>query len=203
MADFLIYGQLIPNPDHDNTMPSSSGSPPTTLHMFASRILQGPPQPVARPPRPDDPTPRKPPASAASNGAKRKRDGSIPSLVLVGASKRSKASPEEDEQIRRAREVMLNMPKAGPSQPNGLKRARSSKASDASAFKVPSLPARGGSLGTIPSQSSSDVFGIVSETGKGKGKEAAEQTGSSELEKANKTVSAPFGSSVGAYSSCA
>lgn len=110
----------------------------------------------------------------------------MPSLNL-GGNKRSKSSMEEDVQIRRAREVMLNMPKAAPSELNRLKRAQSSRTLDT--FKVPSLPARGGSLGSIASQSSFDVFGSVAETVKGKDKPTIEQAGSSELEKANKTVS--------------
>ncbi|KIP08646.1 hypothetical protein PHLGIDRAFT_103985, partial [Phlebiopsis gigantea 11061_1 CR5-6] len=183
MTDFLIYGQLVPVPDHENSIPSSSQLPPTMIRMFASRILPGPPQPAARVPRPDDPTPRKPPALA-----KRKRETSISaSFSVVTGSKRSKASVEEEEQIRRAREVMFNMPKAAPSDSTKPKRVRSAK----DTFKVPSLPARGGSLDMIGDESPVDVFGVVEDTVKGKAKDIVEKPGSSELEKANKTVSSP------------
>ena len=184
MTDFLIYGQLVPVPDHENTIPSTSQSPPATLRMFASRILPGPPQPAARVPRPDDPTPRKPPA-LASSAAKRKRETSVSaSFAVVAGGKRSKAAAEEEEQVRRAREVMFNMPKADSAEPRRVSSVKGT-------FKVPSLPARGGSLDAIGDESSFDVFGAVEDVGKGKGKgkDAAEKPGSNELEKANKTVS--------------
>lgn len=172
--------------DHDNSTPSSSDMPPHTLQMFAARILPGPPQPAPRAPRPDDPTPRKPPGYTA-NAAKRKRESSYSSLGPGDAGKRLKANSDEDEQVRRAREVMLYMPKAGAADATGLKRAKSCKNLDT--FKVPQLPARGGSMDSIPSASGVDVFGQVeTASGKGKHKEVAEAPGSSELEKANKTV---------------
>ena len=77
----------------------------------------------------------------------------------------------EDEQVRHAREVMLNMPKAGLSQPSILKRSRSSKGPDA--FKVPQLPSRTGSTDSVVTD---DVFGLSRQTNsKGKGKEAVRE----------------------------
>jgi hypothetical protein len=184
-TDFLIYGQLMQSIDHDIPSSTISDSPPAILRMFASRILPGPLQPVARIPRPDDPTPRKPPAYVTSNTAKRKRESSYSSIVPSEGLKRSKSMLVEDEQVRRAKEVMLNMPIAGPSNANSLKGSRSIKGPDA--FKVPQLPARTGSSEAVLHE---DVFNSVAEPStKGKGKEVAEMPGSSELEKANKTVS--------------
>lgn len=63
--------------------------------------------------------------------------------------------------------------------------------SEADVFKVPFLPARSTSR-TIPDLGTedADVFGsVTSLTGKGKGKEVVDKPGSSELEKANRTVS--------------
>ncbi|EKM53614.1 uncharacterized protein PHACADRAFT_260057, partial [Phanerochaete carnosa HHB-10118-sp] len=65
-TDFLIYGQLMPTADQDKPLPSTSDAPPETLHILAARILAHPPQPAVRAPRPDDPTPRRPPALSGS-----------------------------------------------------------------------------------------------------------------------------------------
>lgn len=188
MSDFLIYGQLVFAGDaFDEPLPSTSTTEPTMLQMYAARILPGPPPPVARLPRPDDPTPRKPPAHLLSAGSKRKRDASSASLSFNNGIKRAKsgyfsANPgDEDEAVRLAREVMLRGPQAS-SQLRGK--------SAANVFKVPPLPARSGSLNTLESGSqSSDVFGSVATLNqKGKGKAASEDVGLSELEKANKMV---------------
>ncbi|CAL1712014.1 unnamed protein product [Somion occarium] len=189
--DFLIYGQL--RPDHlQDHLPSTSSNAPMSLHILAARILPNPPPPLVRPPRPDDPTPRKPPAHLATSSAKRKRDLSGVKVDLGSNAKRakSKTEMEEDEQVRLAREVMLNMPKPGASKfgaslPKVLgKDVRTGKADNV--FKVPEVP--------LWSQSQldaveTDVFGDVSATmdPKGKGR-TTEKPGSDELEKANKIV---------------
>ncbi|KAI0688456.1 hypothetical protein BC835DRAFT_1419128 [Cytidiella melzeri] len=184
--DFLIYGQLVPSQDSsEQSLPCSSTSVPATLQMYAARILTAPPPPVMRLPRPDDPTPRKPSAYALGESAKRKREMSGASLVPGGGIKKAKpgrieTSLEEDEQVRRAREVMLR----GPSKISREK-------SEADIFKVPPLPTRSASLATMEtvSHSSMDVFGSVGVVkNKGKGKEGYGDRGSTELEKANKTV---------------
>lgn len=183
MTDFLIYGQLMPAADRDMPLPSTSDASPETLHILAGRILSHPPQPAVRAPRPDDPTPRRPPALV---GGATKRKGPDPDAALsTTLGKRAKSIVEEDEQVRRAREVMLHGPKVA-----GLKRSKSSKAADS--FKVPQLPARAGSMDSLSFESSRDLFAAADAGGKGKGKEVAEQPGSSELEKANKTVDSSF-----------
>lgn len=153
--------------------------------MYAARILPGPPPPAVRPPRPDDPTPRKPPAHLLeyAGGSKRKREAS--SANLTAAGKRAKAGVlQDDENVRRAREVMLYGPGA---QPKKLSRA---KTVGDDVFKVPEVPLRAATLEDISSQSmSQDIFGEVSSVSKGKDKEV-EKPGSSELEKANKMVRA-------------
>lgn len=183
MFDFLIYGQLVPLPA---AAPSSSAAKPTILQMYAARILPGPPPPVVRPPRPDDPTPRKPPAHIISSGSKRKRDASGATLVSAQDTKRTKSgiTPEENELVKLAREVMLR----GPQVPS---RGRP----EADVFKVPPLPLRAGSRYSLDLTSqASDVFGSVASVN-GKGKGILESSGSSELEKANKIVSdrEPYG----------
>ncbi|GJE94654.1 hypothetical protein PsYK624_108250 [Phanerochaete sordida] len=170
-TDFLIYGQLMPTTEHDAPLPSTSDAPPSTLHILAARILPHPPPPASRAPRPDDPTPRRPPAL----GSAPKRKASEPDAQRA-PPKRSKA--DEDEQVRRAREVMLHGPRGAAA---GLARTKSSRGAD---FKVPSLPARAGSL---DSASFELRDAGTADVGKGKGREA-EPPGSSELEKANKTV---------------
>ncbi|KAI0821174.1 hypothetical protein BC629DRAFT_432315 [Irpex lacteus] len=160
-SDFLIYGQLLPS-SHPSS-PSSSISPPLTLQLYAARILPTPPSPTphTRKPRPDDPTPRKPSAYL-----KRK-----PSAALaLGDGKKPKIGRglEEDEQLKLAREVMLHGPRPKLSRDK----------SEVDVFKVPPLP----------SSLSQDVFGAVNSVSSNpKGKEK-EKEGSSELEKANKTV---------------
>ncbi|KAH8103552.1 hypothetical protein BXZ70DRAFT_1062885 [Cristinia sonorae] len=203
--DFIIYGELRAS---SATTPSTSSSPPPkTLTLLASRIL---PHPPPRLPRPDDPTPRKPPAylSSSSTAAKRKRDLSNASLNFGDGAKRAKGKgkagekeegEEEDEQVRMAREVMLHGPKKmkvdpGVSLPRLLGRdARPGKNADRDTFKVPAVPTTARSQSVLSqTEKNVDVFGTV-ETGfggsSGKEKEKEkEKAGSDELEKANKTV---------------
>lgn len=124
-------------------------------------------------PRPDDPTPRRPPPTF---GAKRKRDGAGLPFDLTSTSKRAKgdekgkgkasAKDGEDAVRKAAAEVMLRMPKPGrngvasASMPNMKalgKDARVGVKKDV--FKVPSVPVRSGS-GRAGQES--DVFGVVS-----------------------------------------
>ncbi|KZT18585.1 hypothetical protein NEOLEDRAFT_149010 [Neolentinus lepideus HHB14362 ss-1] len=91
------------------------------LSLCVSRILPGP-----RLPRPDDPTPRKPPKRSLLSEAD-------------GASKKRRKE-REDEAVRRAREIMLRGPKAGPSKLPARPAVKGTKSSDA-AFKVPCVPA--------------------------------------------------------------
>ncbi|EPQ55343.1 hypothetical protein GLOTRDRAFT_111211, partial [Gloeophyllum trabeum ATCC 11539] len=113
-SEILVYGQR-------QQMPTSS--PSSLLTLCVSRILPGP-----RPPRPDDPTPRKPPKCLLLSEA----DG--------GQNKRRKERGE-DEAVRRAREIMLRGPKAGPSKlPPSKPGPNNAKSSDAT-FKVPNVPA--------------------------------------------------------------
>lgn len=182
----MIYGQLLPDTS-DDSLPSTSSSPPQSLHILAARILTKQPPPVVRPPRPDDPTPRKPPTQLSAS--KRKRELSGVNLEFGSSAKRAKGkSEEEDEQVRMARDVMFNMPK-----PSALsKEVRMGNNGDA-LFKVPEVPSR--PPGRSYSESSigdSDVFGDITAPPDPKGKSrasAAEKPGSDELEKANKIVS--------------
>ena len=156
-------------------------------------------------PRPDDPTPRKPPQGLAF-GAKRKRDAagvpfdlsSATGSGAAGPSKRTKTATGDakgkgranasagaiDEEMRRAAaEVMLRMPKPG----NGVgvsvkalgKDARvGGGRRDAGLFKVPSVPVR-------RSASEPDVFGSVPAS---VGGALDAMVASGEFERENKTV---------------
>lgn len=90
---------------------STTSSAPVTPQLVArvARIT-----PVPRAPRPDDPTPRKPPAHlltlsmAKELGAVKRIRPASPSGNSYGKRKER----EEDSVVHRAREVMLNLPRA-------------------------------------------------------------------------------------------
>ena len=175
----------MPDPSYEH-LPSTSSIPPQSLRILAARILTKPPPPAIRLPRPDDPTPRKPPAQLSS--AKRKRELSAIHFDLGSGAKRVKGkAEEEDEQVRMARDIMLNMPKPGALG----KDVRMGSKGDV-LFKVPEVPSR--SLSRSHSESSvadTDVFGDVSTPLDPKVKSRAppvDKPGSDELEKANKIV---------------
>ncbi|KAI8978219.1 hypothetical protein BD414DRAFT_524245 [Trametes punicea] len=182
--DLLIYGELRDaSSASEPPLPSTSSSPPKTLHLLAARILPGPPPPPTfRLPRPDDPTPRRPPPLF---GAKRKRDiTGLPFDLAAGPSeggKRARTADkgkgkgvlkagDSDEAMRKAAaEVMLRMPKPGKAGAAGAgqlnvsvkalgKDARVGVKKDA--FKVPHVPVRAG--GSHAGQrAEADVFGTV------------------------------------------
>ena len=111
-------------------------------------------------PRPDDPTPRKPPA--AFGAGKRKHDSASVPFDLSGVqSKRAKAADAkgkgkmDDEAMRKAAaEVMLKMPKPAVLGKDARVGARKDWEKDRDVFKVPSVPVR-------RSASESDVFGAL------------------------------------------
>ncbi|OBZ69718.1 hypothetical protein A0H81_10078 [Grifola frondosa] len=184
-SDILIYGQLRFESSVSNlSTQSTSIATPQTLHILAARIFPGPP-PVARLPRPDDPTPRRPPLAF---GTKRKRELSGPANELDDEIKRSKTSGKgkavEDEAMVRAREVMLHMPKSGPvlvARMQALgKDVRVGNSRSGAMFKVPRLPARVSSV-----DGGADVFGAVSQVRDGESSASALFDG---VEKENKTA---------------
>lgn len=174
----MIYGEtstsLHPPPlQLSSAATSTSVEPPPPLSIRVARITSAP-----RAPRPDDPTPRKPPTHVFGSTT----------LGDLGANKRIIPRPstghdkgkakdkdkEEDNVLRRARDVMLHLPRSNM---NGRGKAKDKSASQRKDdFKVPELPAKvrrkQGGAGT-------DVFGAVelpqpqsSTNGKGKGKAA-------------------------------
>lgn len=189
-TDIVIYGETNtlayppPLPLSPAATSSSAGTPP--LSMRVARIT-----PAPRAPRPDDPTPRQPPAHLF---------GTTP-LADLGANKRiiprsntGKAKEKaEDQVLRRAREVMLHLPRSKVPA-NGSSKGKERRARDA-VFKVPELPAtarrKQGGAGM-------DVFGTVeppqpqSANAKGKGKATVADREDSEIgnaiEGANKLV---------------
>jgi hypothetical protein len=99
-SDILIYGQLL---ETDHPIPSSSASPDILpmLHLHAARIYVVPPVQQPRPPRPDDPSPRFPPALVHT---RKRHTEESPSTQL----KRRK----EEAVPQNARNVMARMPSA-------------------------------------------------------------------------------------------
>ncbi|OCH93485.1 hypothetical protein OBBRIDRAFT_790189 [Obba rivulosa] len=185
--DILIFGQL---EAVSSSLPSTSTAPPTTLRILAARILPAPPVPAR--PRPDDPTPRQPPPLL---GSKRKRELSSLAFELGERAKRvandkgKGRAPQEHEPdietLRRARDVMLNIPK-----PGAQKGARESKdtwtaKSRDAVFKVPSLPDRAGSAQGVSSQ---PAIGRSRSGGTTLGGADTMSALAGELEKANKTI---------------
>ncbi|KAF8132059.1 hypothetical protein EV363DRAFT_1398428 [Boletus edulis] len=186
-TDIVIYGEastlLYPPPMQLSPAAASSSAGPPPLSMRVARIMPSP-----RAPRPDDPTPRQPPARLFGDTT----------LSDLGANKRIVARPTvgkakektkvDDHVLRRAREVMLHLPRSeGSANGSGKEKAKEKSVRD-SGFKVPEIPAKvrrkQGGTGT-------DVFGAVepprprSVHGKGKGK--AEDTENA-IEDANKLV---------------
>ncbi|KII95539.1 hypothetical protein PLICRDRAFT_25981 [Plicaturopsis crispa FD-325 SS-3] len=148
-TQIVIYAQ---------TSPSSR-----TLTLQIARITTTPPT-LLRPPRPDDPTPRKPPPHFT---------------FTTDARKGKRKATDEDERVRKAREVML------------FGRISKSKEKEP-VFKVPSVPTRGDVFGPLCSGS-----GVDNGNGKGKGKaqdkERAEadkerEKAEAEMEQSNKSV---------------
>ncbi|KAH7921024.1 hypothetical protein BV22DRAFT_1039152 [Leucogyrophana mollusca] len=176
-TEILIYGE-----PSTELLPSTSKAPPIIIRV--ARIT-----PAPRPPRPDDPTPRRPPAHLQF-GSKSKRlpeshKHLLESFESLGASKRIRlkgkdkgTTIEDDEIVKRARDVMMHLPKPGQS---------------AAVFKVPALP-RTKSKSTANGE---DVFGVIqpsNDKGKGKARDVdtfdarVSITSDSTIEEENKTV---------------
>ncbi|KAG9316337.1 hypothetical protein JVU11DRAFT_2368 [Chiua virens] len=165
---------------------SKQGGPPP-LSMRVARITTAP-----RAPRPDDPTPRQPPARS-SRGITLSDLGANKRIVPPsnGVSGKDKCKETEDQVLRRAREVMLHLPRS-----KGKEQDQSPCQRDG-VFKVPEVPAKvrreQGDIGT-------DVFGAVASLqprsvhGKSKAKatvtghEDGENENESTIEGANKLV---------------
>lgn len=158
---------------------TSAGQPPLSVRV--ARIM-----PAPRPPRPDDPTPRQPPAHVFG----------ATTLGDLGANKRIVARPTagkgkvEDHVVRRAREVMLHLPRSkAPPRGNGETKEKE-KSGRGAVFKVPELPVK---ARRKQGDAATDVFGAVepprpqSANGKGKGQVEDGEAGST-IEDANKIV---------------
>ncbi|KIK96340.1 hypothetical protein PAXRUDRAFT_826052 [Paxillus rubicundulus Ve08.2h10] len=213
-TEIIIYGEastfLYP-PQPSSAAPSSepSGSLPLTIRV--ARIT-----PAPRPPRPDDPTPRKPPAHLYGGSAIRELGANkrIKPRSVSGKDKAKAKEWDEDDIVRRAREVMLHLPgsnvpvnarakakdKRMVSVADKAKQRSGGKGQPSlkdSVFKVPELPAK---ARRKQEDAGTDVFGIVEPPltstngagarGKGKAKDAAldGEDGESSTEAANKVV---------------
>lgn len=151
-TEILIFGKSY----------SSLTTPSLKIHV--ARIA-----PATRAPRPDDPTPRKPPQHLLA------RTHSIGELA---ANTRIKVKGDDSEVVRRAREVMLHLPNSKP-------RGRGKdKDRGGAVFKVPALPAK-----KTNHASDADVFGPVSDA---KGKLRAVDEGIGDIEQENKSIIKKF-----------
>lgn len=151
-TEILIFGKI-----H-----SSLTTPSLTIHV--ARII-----PATRAPRPDDPTPRKPPQHLLTR---------TQSIGELAANTRIKVKGDDSEVVRRAREVMLHLPNSKP-RGRGKEKERGS-----AGFKVPTLPAK------KPNHApEGDVFGPVSDA---KGKARAIDEGICDIEQENKSIIKKF-----------
>ncbi|KIM63907.1 hypothetical protein SCLCIDRAFT_1213702 [Scleroderma citrinum Foug A] len=181
-TEVIIYGEAT-NTLHLPVAVSSSTSHTPPLVVRVARIT-----PAPRAPRPDDPTPRKPPTQSFIGST----------VGELGANKRITVRPMtikvaehgEEEVVRRAREVMLHLPRQTgvPSGTSGVERkAQRSKQKNkesgkdqpkpkgSAVFKIPDVPQK-----ARRNDTRSDVFGTIEHppdpvngsggTGKGKGR---------------------------------
>lgn len=146
-SEILIYGHLeSPRPEPQVQIPSGSAGSSTTppeLSLVARRIVPVPsaPPPVMRLPRPDDPTPRKPPLVIFGKKAGQSQRASNPKLKEPGP---------EDSSIKRGKETMKSLPRTGSAKSLGR----------TASFRVPDDV-----FGSTPVATST-----LSTKGKGKGK---------------------------------
>ena len=111
-SEILIYGHL-PSPQSESQVqvPSASAGPSTThpeLSLVARRIVPVPsiPPPVMRLPRPDDPTPRKPPLVIfGKKSGKLQRTSSSKLKELEGEDSSTKRGKETTKTLSRAGSV--------------------------------------------------------------------------------------------------
>lgn len=211
--DVLIYAQLLPDPSSSSslTVSSTSRAQPRMIRLRAARILPGPPPPALQNPRPrpDEPAPRAPPWMLFSSASKRKRDEEA-----GGNGKRSKAEVRAKdreasvEALRKAREVMLRMPRPGTNaaasgQDAKVKEKDRDKTSskgkgkatgNMGEFKIPSVPSRVRSMSGTGLNSTEeekleadDVFGSFDDMGNVRKEKMTQDP--DEVERSNKTVS--------------
>jgi len=178
-TEVIIYGETT-NTLHVPGAVSSSTSHTPPLVVRVARIT-----PAPRAPRPDDPTPRKPPAQSfiGSLGASKRISVRPMTIKVSGVAEQG----EEDNVVRRAKEVMLHLPRQ-TGVPSAVERkAQRSKQKNkesgkdqpkprgCAVFKVPDVPQK-----ARRNDTRSDVFGAVEHppdpvngsggTGKGKGR---------------------------------
>lgn len=171
-TDILIYGEtstfLHPPPLQLSPPATSTSAGPPPLSVRVAQITSAP-----RAPRPDDPTPRQPPANLLGNttfgdlGAN-KRIVARPAMGQDRSKVKERGKEKnkmEDQVVRRAREVMLHLPRSKVPA-NGSSKAQDKRvqgdvhqqSQKYAVFKVPELPANArrkqGDGGT-------DVFGAV------------------------------------------
>lgn len=163
-SEVLVYGQLPPSSMSPTPVASSSASTldqhapgvasPPVLRLLAARILPDPPQtPSVRLPRPDDPSPRMPPPSLIYPGkhpagdddprgssTKRRKNSNDPSEKAKG---KAKATLDDEEIIRHAREMRIPKGSGGAAMSNttatiqGVNGKAKAKTVE---FKIPPLP---------------------------------------------------------------
>ncbi|KAG1722173.1 uncharacterized protein EDB91DRAFT_1210135 [Suillus paluster] len=153
-TEMLIFGEA-----HSSTTPS--------LTIRVARIT-----PASRPPRPDDPTPRKPPLHLLTS---KRTIGELAANTRIKVNGNGKG--DDSEVVRRAREVMLHLPNSKP-------RGRGKDKERGGIFKVPTLPAK-----NTHHIADADVFGPVSDP---KGKARAVDDEICDIEQENKSIIKKF-----------
>lgn len=174
MTEMLIFGEAFSSPHIGSSSSSPSSGNTQSLVIRVARIT-----PAARAPRPDDPTPRKPPLHLINS---KQSIGELAANTRI----RVKGNAREDsEVVRRAREVMLHLPNSKPRGRGKEKEKEKEKPKGATLFKVPALPAWKRGRAT-----DMDVFGSVGDA-KGKaraGNIEAVDKGIDDIEQENKSV---------------
>lgn len=185
----VIFAEpVLPNPASSEKS-NAQGPPP--IQLTVARITPAPmPTTTTRLPRPDDPTPRKPPPLLLAKGRDLRRVGSSSLSAPLGGHKRQK----------------LSHPVGDSSLAGGLGSGVRLGANQAGMFKVPLVPVRNGTTKgkgkekAIVVEDDGDVFGDigvmpktdVKRVGESKAKKKAGENGSSvgesQLERENKDV---------------
>lgn len=202
-TDIVIYGEasplVHPPPLQLSPAATSTSAGPSPLSVRVARITSAP-----RAPRPDDPTPRQPPAHLVNDttlvdlGANKRIVPRLAAGQERGKGKERGKEKVEDQVLRRAREVMLHLPRSKVPA-NGSSKAKDKRVRDP-VFKVPELPAK---ARRKHGDARTDVFGAIeppqpqSAIGKGKGKTTVDREDGelgNAIESANKLVRVlPFG----------
>ncbi|PPQ85103.1 hypothetical protein CVT26_005419, partial [Gymnopilus dilepis] len=188
----VIFAQLVPASAPTPTL-SSSSTPQQTITLRVGRITPKPPSPQTlkkRPPRPDDPIPRKPPAFFIRDGGGVRKAGSVGNVLTVGAGERGKDALKRVASATAAgvaKKQKVSSSSAVADLGSGVRLGAAAgngngAAGDEGVFKVPELPNRTkasakGKEKEREKEKEKDVFGDVSEVRQNGSAQAASLNG--------------------------